>query len=266
MSPRYSLALLAASFLSISNVFAHEFWIEPEQYQVESGAPLIASLRNGENFKGSSLAFFDRHIERLEFLQNSIATPYVGRMGDIPAIETTAPSEGLLTIVHQTSPSTLKYKTWEKFQAFADHKDFPDIRTRHKARGLPETGFTERYTRYVKTLIAIGSGLGTDAISGMETEFVALKNPYVDDLREGLPVLLVYQGKPRANAQIEIFQKTADNSVEHMTLRTDAEGKANITVKSGHQYLLDAVVLRPLPDGSSEVWETLWAGLSFEVP
>jgi hypothetical protein len=40
----------------------------------------------------------------------------------------------------------------------------------------------------------------------------------------------------------------------------------NIPVKSGHEYLLDAVVLRAADPDDGAVWETLWAALTFAVP
>lgn len=266
MSPHRSLAVLTSLLVTAIPALSHEFWIEPEEYQVESGAPLNAQFRNGQNFKGSALAYFDKRSARLEQVIAGQAMPYVGRMGDIPAIETIAPGDGLLVIVHQTAPQTLEYKTWEKFQAFADHKDFPDIRAKHLDRGLPESGFTERYTRHAKALIAVGDGAGTDRPSGMETEFVALTNPYTDDPGNGVQVQLLYQGRPRADAQVETFEKAADGTVTIQLLRTDSLGQANIPVRSGHVYLLDAVVLRPLSDDSPEVWESLWAAMSFAVP
>ena len=81
---------------------------------------------------------------------------------------------------------------------------------------------------------------------------------------------LLYQGGPRADAQIEIFERDARGAVTITTLRTDSAGEARIPVKPGHDYLLDAVVLRePAPDLAAEhdaVWETLWAALTFGVP
>ena len=122
---------------------AHEFWIGPEKYQVESGARLQAHLRNGENFKGVSLAYFEKQTARYDLITRDGTIPVKSRMGDIPALDVTAPGDGLVVVVHETRPSTLKYTEWEKFQAFAEHKGFPDIRSRHLGRGLPETGFTE---------------------------------------------------------------------------------------------------------------------------
>ena len=249
---------------------AHEFWIEPEKFQVESGAPLVADLRNGQNFSGSSMGYFTKRIARFELIQGADITAVEGRMGDVPALQTTAPGDGLLVILHQTAPTRLTYATWDKFQAFADHKDFPDIHARHQARGLPEEGFSEIYTRFVKALVAVGSGAGADKNQGMETEFVALANPYTDDLAQGLPVQLFYKGLPRGDAQVEVFERDADGLVKIILLRTDAEGRTRIPVAPGHSYLLDAVVLRPAPQGDAEgdtaAWESLWAGLSFAVP
>ncbi|WP_380991672.1 DUF4198 domain-containing protein [Sedimentitalea sp. HM32M-2] len=260
------MPLLAACCLSATRLFAHEFWIEPVEFQVESGAPLVADFRNGQNFRGATLAYFEKQSARFDLIQGGKVSPVRPRLGDIPALQATAGADGLLVIVHQTMPSTLNYAKWEKFQAFADHKDFPDIRARHLARGLPESGFTESYTRHAKALVAVGHGRGQDVATGMETEFVARANPYTDNLTDGLPVQLLYQGRPRADAQVEVFQRDPAGVVTIRLLRTDARGQVRVPVLSGHAYLLDAVVLREMPTDSPEVWQSLWAALSFAVP
>ncbi|MEP2031220.1 MAG: DUF4198 domain-containing protein [Paracoccaceae bacterium] len=257
-----ALTLLCLS----SATYAHEFWIEPQNYQIEKGAPLVADLKNGQKFKGASLAFFDRRIERFELFQGGDATPVEGRLGDIPALQGTAGDDGLLVVIHQTAPSKISYKEWEKFQAFADHKNFGEMRTRHEALGFPTDKFKETYTRYAKALIAVGDGAGADVTTGMETEFVALSNPYTDNLTEGMVVQILYQGAPRADAQIEIFERAQDDTVIITTVLADAEGRALVPVLPGHSYLLDAVVLREAPKGGDTVWETLWAALTFSVP
>ncbi|MEX0348554.1 MAG: DUF4198 domain-containing protein [Paracoccaceae bacterium] len=265
MIRRPLLAFMLACVVALPGL-AHEFWIEPSEFQVETGAALTAQLRVGEKLKGSPQAYFPNRIARFELRSGDAVLPYAGRLGDIPALNTRAEQDGLLVILHQTAPSTLDYKEWAKFQAFADHKDFRDIRARHLARGLPLDGFTEIYTRYARALVAVGSGQGTDGISGMETEFVALTNPYANPTPDAVSVQLYYQGKPQPDAQVEVFDRAPDGSVSISLARTDAEGRAVIPVTSGHHYLLDAVRLRPY-DGSEEaVWESLWASLTFAVP
>ena len=64
----FARLFVVLSFAAAHAASSHEFWIEPQQYQVESGAELLADLRNGETFKGSSLAWFDRQFTRFENL------------------------------------------------------------------------------------------------------------------------------------------------------------------------------------------------------
>lgn len=245
---------------------AHEFWIEPSKHQVDTGEILVADLRNGQEFDGVIHAYFEKRTARFDLLQNGSLTPYAGRMGDVPALQMRPEAEGLLRVVYQSAPQTVTYESWAKFAAFAEHKDFPDIRARHNARGLPDHDFTETYTRFAKALIAVGDGNGADAVTGLETEFVARANPYTDDLTGGLPVQLFYQDAPRPDAQVEIFDRAPDGSVAITLTRTDAQGHATIPVKPGHRYLIDAVVLRAAPAGGSAVWQSLWAAMTFAVP
>jgi len=182
-----------------------------------------------------------------------------------------ARDEGLHIVAYQSTVATITYNTWEKFQKFVDHKDFGDVRTTHDARGLPEEGFKEAYTRYSKSLIGVGPAAGADTRMGLETEIVALSNPYVDDLSDGMRVQVFYGQEPRANVQVEVFEKPAeDTAVNVFTLMTDANGVATIPVKPSMTYQLDAVVLREpsaaLAAERSVAWETLWANLTFRTP
>ncbi|WP_323782867.1 DUF4198 domain-containing protein [Leisingera sp.] len=258
--------LCAGLALGAAPLLSHEFWIEPEKYQVPIGTGVVARLRNGQEFKGAEQPYLDHRIARFEVVQNGSATAYEGRMGDMPAFTADEEGDGLAVIIHQTQPQMLIYDTWEDFQAFIDHKGFAGIPGQHHALGLPDAGFAEQYTRYAKALIAIGSGAGSDQDTGLETEIVALANPYTDDLSSGLPVQLLYQGKPRPQAQVEIFAKAPDGSISISTMPTDARGEAVIPVTPGQSYLLDAVVLRPAREGQDYVWESLWAALTFAVP
>lgn len=245
---------------------AHEFWIEPHEYQVESGNDLVADLLVGQVFEGAPQVFFPDRATRSELMLNGQIIPYDGRMGDVPAIQVAEPGDGLLVLVHETRGTTLKYKAWEDFAAFAAHKDFPDIEARHAERGLPPKDFFESYTRHAKALVGVGDAEGADRETGMETEFVALANPYSDDLSQGMRVRLLYQGNVRADAQVEVFDRAPDKTVTVSLYRTDAFGEALIPVLPGHAYLFDAVVLRPAPEGGRPVWQSLWAALTFAVP
>lgn len=196
--------------------------------------------------------------------------PVDGRLGDRPALNQVPPGEGLLVVVHETTDNKLTYSEFAKFEKFVTHKDARWTLAAHADRGLPDDGFGEAYSRYAKSLVAVGEGTGQDRAFGLLTELVAGANPYTDDVSNGLPVTLYYEGNPRSDAQIEVFEKAADGTVEITTVRTDRAGQAVIPVKPGHRYMLDAVVLRipspALAEAGGVVWESLWANLTFEIP
>ncbi len=266
----FRLVLFAALF-SPAATFAHEFWVEPLAYQIKNGGKVQAEFKNGEEFEGPSLSFFDRSSARFDLFADGQLQELKPRSGDSPALDVDAPvSDGLVIVVHETTPSRLTYKEWSKFQKFVAHKDFPNAERDHAENGWSKARFRERYTRHVKALIAVGDGEGKDRDFGLKTEFISLTNPYGSKFNDLMQVLLHSDGEPRPDAQVEVFERAADGTVKISLHRTDSNGIAQIRVKPGHDYLFDAVELRPAPEATQEegalVWETYWAALTFSVP
>lgn len=262
--------LSLAFFIMATPAAAHELWLEPLAYQVDADGRLEADIVNGEDFKGTKLPYIPRSIQNFSAFAGDTVERVTGRVGDKPGLNQAALAEGLNIVAYQTNPSTLDYQTWEKFQKFIDHKDLGDIRPLHDARGLPEGGFKEVYTRFSKSLFGVGNSDGADRRVGMETELVALTNPYVDDLSDGMRVQLHYRNDVRANEQIEVFEKDPAGAVTINLFRTDDQGVGVFPVKPGHSYMVDAVLMREPSDqlsvSSNAAWETLWANLTFAVP
>ncbi len=260
---------LGATALFFSGVAsAHEFWIDPVDYTVASEGALVATLRVGETFAGAEQSYLERNFVRFDMQCDGTLDAVPGRAGDRPALNVAAPRDGLCVIIHQTRDYTLTYNDWQKFVNFVEHKDFAGVLDEHAARGLPETGFVELYSRYAKSLIAVGDGAGSDTEMGLVTEIVAEANPYTDDVAGGFPIRVLYNGKARGDAQVELFARPPEGAVEVTLHRTDAEGRVTLPVQPGYAYLADAVVLRPLEAQAEKdpVWESLWASLTFAVP
>lgn len=251
-----------------TNAFGHELWIEPEIFQVETGARVSAEIVNGQKFEGLSLPYATRSIIRLELSVEGQRTPIEGRLGDRPAIKLNDLSDGLNVIGYESKASFLRYSEWEKFQAFADHKDFPNALEKHLARGLSQDEVLEGYSRFSKALLGVGSANGLDHPFGFEAELVALNNPYLTN--GPLSVALLYQGAPLPDHQIEVFDRDPDGVVSTSFLRTGPQGTAEMHPASGHVYMLDAVIFREASDKILErmdvQWETLWANLTFAAP
>lgn len=260
-----SLALLIASPAA-----SHEFWIEPLAYQIPANGMLQAELVNGELFDGARLSYLPQRFSSFTMHTGDESAEVENRLGARPALDTGAIAEGLHVVAYTSQMSTLTYDDWQKFQNFIDHKDFGDVLEAHRARGLPQDRFVEGYWRYAKTLIGAGAAQGEDRQIGLLTEFVALENPYVADMSDGIDLQLFYEDAPRGDAQVEMFEKAPDGTVAVTLHRTDAQGRVTLPVTAGHSYLVDAVVLRApsaeMAQSRSIAWESHWAALTFAVP
>lgn len=268
MLKHLSIAAFAACIAS--GVNGHEFWIDPERHVVAPGEEIVAATRVGELYEGNSYSYVPNRARRFDYASGGTVTEVTSRMGDNPAFRMTAPEPGLFTIIHVTGDSIITWDEFEKFETFVRHKDAAWTLEAHDARGLSKIDVSEVYSRYAKSLVAVGDGAGADRDYGLLTEITALENPYTGDVDDGIDVKVTYEGAPRANTQVEVFQKGEDGAVEVFTVKTDTEGIATVPVQPGHRYMLDAVVLREpsaeIAEARRVVWESLWANLTFEVP
>ncbi|MDZ7823940.1 MAG: DUF4198 domain-containing protein [Ahrensia sp.] len=266
--------LIAISVFTPLSVNAHELWLDAKQYRIEPNTKIVADIKVGQNFSGSTFSFIPNSHIRFDVALGDTVIPVTGRLGDAPAVNIDPIGEGLNVLIHQSTTLDVYYAEWEKFGNFIKHKDFKGAEERHDARGLPREKFREAYSRYAKSLIGVGNSQGQDRAYGLETEIIALENPYTDNIADGLDVKVVYRDMPRADVQVEIFEKSTEPNtaaeVKVFTTRTNQQGIATIDVKPGFTYQIDAVVLRedlsPKAQNIGAVWETLWANSTFAIP
>ncbi len=265
------LAKLPAYFAALTlgiTASAHEYWIQPDNYVLESGANIVANVRVGEDFKGNAYAYFPDNFNRFEVLDSNGSRPITGRIGDTPAIDIETSADGLHVLTQFTTSSRLEYTEFEAFETFVNTHGMPWVLAAHAQRGLPETGFSEGYTRFVKSLVALGDGAGQDRFTGMLFEIVANANPYTDDISRGLPVRVLFEGAPIANTQIDIFYRTLDQKILKSAVVTDADGTTTIPNFGAGEYMVNAVhMVIPVAadiERTGVVWHSLWASLTFE--
>lgn len=269
---KFCPALAALAMLSMtSSVLAHELWLDPIDFQLDESEKIVAEIKVGQNFGGSRQPYIPDNFVRFDVALDSEIKPVTGRLGDRPAANIDTLGKGLNILIYQSTVLEVFYTEWAKFVRFTEHKDFKGAAERHIQRGIPQDErFREVYSRFAKSLIAVGDGKGQDRAFGLETEIVALENPYTDTMDDGLDVQVFYQNQPRIDAQVEIFERSPLEGVEVnvFTTHTNDQGIATIDVKAGHTYQLDAVVLREADPVlfDDAVWETLWANLTLAIP
>ncbi len=262
--------LITASLVIASTAAAHEYWIAPENYRLESGDRIIADVIVGSDFSGDTYAYFPDNFHSFDVTDVNETRPIEGRIGDTPAIDIETTSDGLHVLSQFSTTNKITWSEFDKFDSFVRSHGMDWVLRAHAERGLPDTGFSEGYTRFVKSLVAVGDGAGADSYGGMFFELVANANPYTDDMSGGLPVTVLFQGEPLPNTQIHVFYRAdpAGSAVKSAVV-ADENGLATIPNFGDGDYMINAVhMVIPFAadtERTGVVWHSLWASLTFQI-
>jgi len=249
---------------------AHEFWIEPRQFQVPGSEHIVADLRVGEYFKGNSQVYLPQSFVSFTVTDGAGTRPVDGTPGDLPAGKIPTKREGLHVIAYQSTPSSISYETLADLEDFADKQGLEWVVGEHRRRGLPETDITESYTRFAKSLVQVGGGSGRDRAVGLPFELVARTSPYTSIGESDITVKLLWRGEPHADAQITVFRKRAGCKTTRTTVQTDGKGLATVPGDDGGRLLVNAVHMKEpsqrVRETTDALWHSLWTSLTFKLP
>ena len=241
---------------------AHEYWIDPVAFLLEPGQSVKADLRVGQDFKGSRLPFLSNQFQSFEITDASGTRPLPGTEGDRPAVNVAAP-EGLVVLAYHSKSARLTFRDFDQFRGYVEYEGLGWAVQAHKDAGLPDGGFTERYTRNAKSLLQVGDDVtGQDFATGLPFELVVIGSPYGTD-NHAVTVELLWQGQPVPDWRINVFTRggAPEATLTHVT--TGSNGRATIPFPDQTDILLNAVWLQRPTDGSGYAWESWWASLTF---
>ena len=259
---------LLAGLMSLPSS-AHEFWLEPSDFQPKVGDVVTVDLVIGTHFDGFSSPYTPDEIAAFGLIDAAGNTPITGRFGDMPAGQFVVAQVGLSLLYHQTTPSYVTYTKPEKFISFAVEKGFADVAARYQKQTAENFRLVEKYRRFAKSLIMVGPASGQDQLLGLEMELVALTNPYQQSVSKEFTVAVYESGVPRPGAQVTVFIRHTPSDVEKKIIIADERGQVHLSLLPGSHYLFDSVKLQPIKDADpikNAEWESLWAALTFAVP
>lgn len=244
---------------------AHEFWIEPERFRPAAGQPLDVRLRVGQQFRGDTMIYLPQAFERFVTVSARGPQPVKGVAGDDPAARLQPSEPGPLWIAYQSTRYPLEFTAGE-FEPYLEKEGLDAVRALRVQRGTLGKPTREVYSRCAKSLLAVGKhseGMTVDRPLGLRLELVPLANPYA--LRPGaaLDLQLLYEGRPLPGALVAVFAKSRPN--QRITQRTDAQGRARISLPRADVWLVSAVHMIPAPPDANAEWESFWASLTFET-
>lgn len=119
----------------------------------------------------------------------------------------------------------------------------------------------ELYSKFAKAYVVAGAP--TDAYRrplGLKIEIVPLADPATATPGTRLPVQVLYEGKPLADAQLLIASPAT-----RIAGRTNAQGKLDVPITAPGPTRLHVVHMLAVQQPTHD-WESYWASLTFEVP
>jgi uncharacterized GH25 family protein len=266
-STRAARALLAPVLLGATFAHAHDFWIEPASFRPAVGVAVPLRLYVGQHFKGDTVIYLPELFERYSTVGPDGEKPIAGIAGDDPAGSFTPKRAGLHIVVYRGTVTSVSFDNEPEFERYLGTEGLERVRTLRNYRApRADKPVVELYSRCSKALVAAGGATAgaIDRVLGLRLELIAEKDPYTRGAARALPVRLLFENKPLADALVVAFNKA--EPMEKIKLRTDRDGRAVVKLARPGTWLVTSVHMFPAPATSRADWESVWASLTFEVP
>jgi uncharacterized GH25 family protein len=255
-------ALVVAGSVAVP---AHDFWIEPSQFQPPPGSRITLRLRVGEHFRGDPVPFRPDTVRSFVIVSESGTRPIGGRLGAEPAAEIDVGEPGIAVVGYRSHPQPVELPAPE-FERYLATEGLEAVIRERAARGSSAAPGREIFSRAAKALLAVGGGRpasGFDRALGLTLELIPERSPWTLRTGDELPVVLEYEGRPLAGALVMALHGSGERLA---SIRSDAAGRVRVPLSRSGVWMVKAVHMTPAPAGANADWESVWASLTFEMP
>jgi len=252
-------------FLAINAAHAHDFWIEPSTYRPNVPSVLRIGLRVGDHFgHGKPYARNPNHIRTFVMAGPSGTRAVLGQPGSDPAGVARVDAPGIYVIGYRSTHSVVELEA-ARFEDYLREEHHGDVSRRRAERGQSGAPGREAFSRCAKAIVVAGSGdaVGYDRVLGFTVELIPERNPATLHGGDELPVRLLYEGKPLADAHVAALN--AEDASTRIEARTDVQGRARLRLDHDGVWLVRSVHMIPAAGRLDADWESLWASLTFRI-
>jgi hypothetical protein len=220
---------------------AQSYYLLPENFYVQKGQKIDLRLLQSEDMnKQSDFKFQADKTAKFELYQGKKKIDLKPMAKDTGAvISMLAPEDGLVLVDYVTTTSSNEMSR-SKFLRNLDEDDPDNIA--EKVKNSNQLYYKETYTSYMKTLFPVEKNNGNvyEKPQGDEFEIVVQQDPYKFNYGDDISALILFQGKPLANAEVDLFVKTINGMVFPQKLSSDATGLVYLKLSREGIYILSA--------------------------
>ena len=271
------LAFLATALGLAGAAQAHEYWLLPDRFAAAPGDEIAVAHIVGTGWPGETLPRDPRRVVRFAIVDRKGERPIEGEPGVDPAGTVALRTPGIAIAVYRSNPSRVRLEPtlFESYLRDEGLDAVVDFRAAHGESALPGE---EMFSRNAKAMVVAASDGASPArlatLSSRDT--VLLRRPLgltleivpetdVRQLASGAPftVRILYRGKPLSGVLVKTFPQ--GSVVTESRVRTDAAGRATMTLGKPGVWLINTVHMIDAPAASGVRWESLWSSLVFEL-
>jgi uncharacterized GH25 family protein len=248
---------------------AHDCFLIAKPYRATPGSPVKIEIHIDDAFPGKHVPWNPERITRFHqwhgrtLLDSVVPEPLEDSSGVLRNIQ----QEGLHLFVVDWAARQIEIEP-KAFTNYLQKEGLEEIMKLRRERKEENKPGRERYSRYLKTFISVGSG-NQEAyrhVIGQRIELIPLENPAGKKVGDTLRVRLLYEGKPIQGAKVSATHSNAKQKpgAYVQSVRTNKEGVAAFRLTQKGVWLIRTVYM--IPAESPDVdWESFWASMTFEV-
>jgi uncharacterized GH25 family protein len=261
------LSAIIFTALFAANVFAHEYWFEPDNFFLALHQQTAVHLYVGDGlikdheerpFQSAKTTLF-----RLFSLADTWDLKTSLMDGTTPVYRFSAERDGNYLLAMERNWSYIKIEP-QKFEEYLREDGMEYIIAERAKLGERTKEGRERYSRYIKSLLQVGDRRDDTYKRqvGLRLEITPLENPYAKRIGDALSFRVAFDGKPLAGKVV--FADNRTSATQRMT--TDADGKITMKIERSGLWLVRLVYMQRCRAECGEAdWESFWGAFSFGV-
>ncbi|MBT8317875.1 MAG: DUF4198 domain-containing protein [Lutibacter sp.] len=259
------ITILVSIFLA-TTLFAHEYVLIAYNFFVKEGEKIELHLFVADGFNIQIERPIQKSItKKFEMFNENGTTNLLKNTteGDLPILEMNVNFKGL-GLIHMERDYAQITLPNEEFTDYLKVDNIENITIDSKNK----QNQTERYTRYLKTLIQSNPKKNDDiykTVVGQNFEIVLLKNPYTLNEGDWISAKVLFMGEPLQNKVITARNRNGNESSIYQFSRTDDEGICSFKLEREGDWFLHATHMIPAPDKVDADWESFWTTFSFGI-
>lgn len=249
-----------------TTVFAHEYVLIAYKYIVKEGEKLELHLFVADGFNIELERPVQKSVtKKFEMINENGKTDLlkIVEEGALPILNMDVDFQGL-GLIHLERDYARMTLPNKKFQSYLEVDNIENIKINDSTR----TEQSEKYTRYIKTLIQSNPKPNDEiykTIVGHKFEIILLQNPYKLKKGNWITAKVFFMGKPLSDKVITARNRIGNESATFQYSRTDDKGICSFKLEREGIWFLHSTHMIASPDRTGTDWESFWTTFSFGI-